>query len=709
MTNLLKKIGKKALLPVLAGVLSFSNIQKSKAYDWHWLINPYWQSESVVPVGLNYYGSGDVNNDGKVNQDDVEEIDDFGFFGSTVPNPEPSLDANYDAQYDGEISKKHDRADVNGDGVINQADLDSLQKYLNTGNINTIPALNWRYLDKQNKKNWAEKVIAIDRTDEIPGVSGEWECGRFSFQLQNNTKGVRFTEQCPDDNWLQTSLKQSRRFNIPFYDITTDSPSWSAAHAINGVLIGDNPMDFNDWYFVEPQNDVEAEPGKETWTGFSSIPNNGYLEIYYDYGYDSVSGAHSQTDFLRWDIENGNPELSYVKKKDIIDGGIYQTVVTENPKYDTIKPDFNSNLQNNKYYNEHKDFIYTISDTSPKDSCNFLDTLWHKVNNNPKQSIHLGVWNYNNGDPIGPLYPKKSHTDTLDIPQTEGQHSVEVYAKDIAGNLTNKVINFVFDMSPPGFNISSPQNNEIYSTKPQNLFSVSDAVSGIDTANSYIKLNGNKIGWENSHGDDLNVSEGNNTLEYYFVDKAGNPSSITKNFSYDITFPSIELETLEDTTNSSLGNLEWNIIESNPDEMWYKVNGEKTNISNLQGNADINYQEGKNSIELYVKDKTGKESSVTDTIYYKPVGINENSYEDYSVKAYPNPTHGEFNIKYNFQSPQDATINLYNINGQNLEQKIIQNDSEGISRINLTGKPGMYIYRIKTESGYEKTGKIIKK
>jgi hypothetical protein len=488
---------------------------------------------------------------------------------------------------------------------------------------------------------------------------------------------------------------------------------------------------------------------------------------------------------------------------------------------------------------------------------------------------------YSINDWEGTIYPKKSHTDTLDIPQTEGQHSVEVYAKDIAGNLTNKVINFVFDVSNPSLNVSSPQQGKVYSTKPQNLFSVSDAVSGIDTENSYIKLNGNKIGWLGSRGDVLNLSEGSNTLEYYFVDKAGNSSSLTKNFSYDVTFPNIELETLEDTTNSSSGTLEWNITESNPKEMWYKFNGEKTNISNLQGSANINYQEGNNIVEVYAKDKTGKESSVTDsvfftgeaplvnlnspvfdtnynstsiplemqiteenldsansyvklngnkrylsqenwndslnarqgqnefsyylvdkfgnktsdsgsfdadnqapeisiikpksdtadfssgtlewdiseanpqemwykvngekttisnlndssqvnfqegqnilevyandkagnessvkdTLYYSSTGINQTPFADYSVKAYPNPTKGDFKIQYNFQSPQDGRISIYNTKGQNLEEKLIQGKGEGVKRFNVSGSKGVYFYRVKTESGYEKTGKIVK-
>ena len=773
------------MLPLLAGVLSFSNIQKAKAYDYHWLINPYWQSESVVPVNLNYYGSGDVNNDGVVNYEDVTAMQDSGIIGENVPNPEPSHDGDYNVQYDGEISKLHDRADVNGDGVINLTDRDSIQKYVNTGNINTLPALNWRYLDKENKKSWAEKVISIDRTDELPGVSGEWTCGDFSWQIQINTKGIRFIEQHPEDNYLGASLKQHRRFNIPFYDVTTDSPSWSVAHAINGILIGDNPMNFNDWYFVEPQNDVEAEPGKETWTGFSSIPNQGYLEIDYDYGYDSTGARPPPTSFLRWDIDNGDAELSSNNEKEL---------VFKNPKYDTIKPNFNGNIQDKSYHNSYKDFIYTISDSSPKDSCNFLDTLWHKVNNNSKQSINLGVF-----DDVawkGPLYPKKSHTDTLEIPNTEGEHKVEVYAKDIAGNLTNKVVNWVVDVSNPGYNIDSPNNDEYYSTKPVNEFDVSDTVSGIDTANSYIKLNGNKINWANSQGDTLDVSEGNHNLEYYFVDKAGNSVSETRNFVYDITFPQIVLENSPtDTTDTSSRTLEWSITEANPDEMWYKVNGNKTNILNKQGNANISLNEGWNVYEVYTKDKTGKESSVLDSVFFtgespiitlnSPVfgelynstsipldmqiieenldsansyvqfngnkryinetnwneplnakqgensfsyyikdkfgnyasdsgnfdldttmNINETPFADYSVKAYPNPTQGDFKIDYEFSVPQDGRISLYNTSGKNLEQKLIQDKAEGVKRFNIT-KPGMYMYRVTTKSGYEASGTII--
>ncbi len=572
-----------------------------------------------------------------------------------------------------------------------------LEEYVNTGNKSLIPALHWKDLTKQEKKSWAEKVMAIDRTDELPGVPGEWVCGNFSKQVEINTRGIRFMYQNPEENFERASIKQHRRFNIPFYRVVTDSPSWTFAHELNGVLIGNNVLNFNDWYFPEPQTDEEMSPGETNSYGFVSIPNNGYLKAYYNYGYNSETGNDKDDMlFIQWDINNGDSELESHRP-------IYE-FVTKNPKYDTIKPDFNSNIQDGEVYNEWKDFIYTISDSSPKDSCNFLDTLWHKKSDNNKYYVNLGV----SRGPLDIYPPKKSHTDTLEIPETEGQHKVEVYAKDIAGNLTNKVVNWVVDVSNPSLNVNSPQEGEVYSTNPRNLFSVSDAVSGLDTTNSYIKLNGDKINWEKGYGYILNVYEGNNTLEYYFKDKAGNFISETKNFNYDTQFPQIVIEKPSgDTINSSFGTLEWDITEANPQEMWYKVNGEKTLISNKQGSAEIDFQEGKNILEVYAKDKTGKESSVTDSVYYKnTLGINKTSFTDYSVKAYPNPTQGDFKIDYEFSGPQDGKISIYNTKGQDLEKRLIQDNSEGVKHFHIT-KPGMYMYRVTTESGYETSGTII--
>ncbi len=71
------KSNKSKTIYALLFIFWIINIQSSKAFDWHWLINPYWQSEAVVPVGLNYYGSGDVNNDGAVNSEDVQRIKAF--------------------------------------------------------------------------------------------------------------------------------------------------------------------------------------------------------------------------------------------------------------------------------------------------------------------------------------------------------------------------------------------------------------------------------------------------------------------------------------------------------------------------------------------------------------------------------------------------------------------------------------------------------
>lgn len=56
------------------------------------------------------------------------------------------------------------------------------------------------------------------------------------------------------------------RFNIPVFIVLIKADNYS--HCINGVLIGDSSLQYNDWYFIEPQNDFTFERGKP------NIPNS---------------------------------------------------------------------------------------------------------------------------------------------------------------------------------------------------------------------------------------------------------------------------------------------------------------------------------------------------------------------------------------------------------------------------------------------------
>jgi len=192
---------------------------------------------------LNYYGSGDINKDNTITWQDASRLD--SLIAGTFSDPADD--------------RLTDRADINGDEVIDNQDKQTLDSLIN-GNINYLPS-NWNKSNTAEKTNWFEKMVEIDKTDTIaPGTL----CFFYSAPFAINFHGFESLEGVnPEDSPFKFS--KNNRFNIPaYYVATTNIPD--QPHAINGVLIGDDPLNFNDWYFIEPQGDIRVYPGDWSMT-----------------------------------------------------------------------------------------------------------------------------------------------------------------------------------------------------------------------------------------------------------------------------------------------------------------------------------------------------------------------------------------------------------------------------------------------------------
>lgn len=80
------------------------------------------------------------------------------------------------------------------------------------------------------------------------------------------------------------------------------------------------------------------------------------------------------------------------------------------------------------------------------------------------------------------------------------------------------------------------------------------------------------------------------------------------------------------------------------------------------------------------------------------------------ITAYPNPFSDVIYIKYQLESPQDVTINIFNTLGQIVETINNVNSSAGKNTIAFDGSAlsnGLYFYRIETDND-TKSGRIIK-
>lgn len=210
--------------------------------------NPFIQPAKTT----NYHGSGDVVLDGQITTGDLSMMQ------SIIAGSEP---ANI-------------RADLNGDGLINSSDVTLMTQALSGG---TLPAW-WNQLTTRQQRNeWVDKAMSLDKTDKHIYTSNFFVCHHFAYQTFTHGSFERddFAVESTEFDGGQTV------YNLPIYWVGV------ANHAINGVLVGDDPLNFEDWLFLEPQNDTDVVPGNWNMPYGSSVnvgnPYNsqGYLVNFY--------------------------------------------------------------------------------------------------------------------------------------------------------------------------------------------------------------------------------------------------------------------------------------------------------------------------------------------------------------------------------------------------------------------------------------------
>ena len=246
--------------------------------------NPFSQPNIQDYLGrkhLDWYGSGDVNNDEKIDSLDVTAID----------------------------TAKTDRADIDGDGVPGtQNDKQILLNYL-SGKIPHLPG-QWNELTTRDERvSWLEKMIKIDTTNNIFSTNSNWICADRTTQEQINFTGIsnanEFIQKYKTYGGDNYSLKGLDKFNIPVYTVGTINGN-KLGHSIMAAFIGDNPLNFNDWYFWSAYTDRQILPGDfEMKDGPVSISLEAYVRDP-DFGsnYFGFIG-----DIVKFNLSNGIPTL----------------------------------------------------------------------------------------------------------------------------------------------------------------------------------------------------------------------------------------------------------------------------------------------------------------------------------------------------------------------------------------------------------------
>lgn len=165
-----------------------------------------------------------------------------------------------------------------------------------------IEMSNWNsMLTQEQRIDSLKKYIAEDKTDTIAYVDGQWESGNFAVQAHLNFFGIPYDTIGPSQKYDTTNLG---KFKSPLYYTTVSSNL--GGHGMNAILVGDNPLDWNSWSFVEPQNDkVDVQVGTISIPTYSTVKINNIR-------WKEVGGiiGTEEVPFLTFNIVNGVPTLA---------------------------------------------------------------------------------------------------------------------------------------------------------------------------------------------------------------------------------------------------------------------------------------------------------------------------------------------------------------------------------------------------------------
>ncbi len=473
-------------------------------------------------------------------------------------------------EYYGSGTQTSDGMDIDGDGISSTLQDQQILEEYEKKNRAYLPS----HLNKLNpteKLDWAKKMIKIDKTSDIPYVENQWECIEFSKQTCINFHGFNIDPK----SHPKFDFSNNGRFNMPVYLVLTKATSDNDTvnHSINAILIGDNPLNFYDWYFFEPQNDEEVKPGD--W----DMLREGGVNICY---IDPKKGDLNYINILKFNFdEEDNPILA---ENNLGMPNPYPSVVLSNPNKDTTPPQVNLiSPKDQIFYNSNVNLEYLVIEDQT-----FLDSCRYKLNNNS--------WNYINCvDSEIPIFPTNSISGTIPLTSQEGEHDFMFYTKDITKPQGNKTIvrrHFVIDKTKPEITASISHIEGTDSAKV--------AINVSEKNPNYARYSYNGSDWNYFSSDTLfreKLKQGENILNVESEDKATNFSEREERLNY-IT-DAVEEKTLESyfkvypnpTTDKII--LEYELLK--PNKVYaeiYDINGKMMDYTSEEGFT------GKNTLDL---------------------------------------------------------------------------------------------------------------
>ena len=268
---------------------------------------------------------------------------------------------------------------------------------------------------RTQRDSLTQEKLNEDWVSEInSSINPIWDCTEYSRQLMINFHGFPELEGYPGENldsiyYYGKTLKDNGKYGLPVYfvDIWYDENP-SEGHNMNCILTGNNGEKFEDWNFIEPQNDkINIKPG--AW----DMPMNCEIEVNAP-PKDNNGNYLSRIPILKFQITNGNANLIWKNTSSSL-------------KLITNRDSVNSNLENKINYSEIKFYPNPVKNAGI-----------FEFENNENKEVYLEIYDVS-GRAIG---KKSSNSKKIEFDFSDLSCGIYFYKLKNPGNLisTGKLI-----------------------------------------------------------------------------------------------------------------------------------------------------------------------------------------------------------------------------------------------------------------------------
>jgi hypothetical protein len=203
------------------------------------------------------------------------------------------------------------------------------------GNINMFQSLdtteNAKIYNAAKTKEQRDSIIAVrlaeDWVDQVPYDLSLWNCNQYELQLIVNSRnwgdGIISDDRPLYNNYSGSELDLQKIYqnggtleNIGLLGLPTyylglyDENTLKDGHGMNAILTGNDAIKFEDWTFIEPQNDaINVKPGQS-----SVFPKNcKQVQIYYNYLFKNKTHEKNlgMIKVLEFEVTDGKGTLTY--------------------------------------------------------------------------------------------------------------------------------------------------------------------------------------------------------------------------------------------------------------------------------------------------------------------------------------------------------------------------------------------------------------